>query len=225
MKPVWVVLVLLGGCTLAAAQETRRNIWPERYKSESVETIAAEFEASSRPVYRYRAAMAGLMQLKPGMRVADIGAGSGFFARTLAGPVGPEGHVYATELEPAMVAHIAARATELGLANLTAVQGTVASTGLEDGSIDAAALIATYAFLDRPEAMLASIARALRGGGLLLIVDVPQTGEGPGATGVEAEDVIAAAKAAGFVPAGESAVVPGHYALRFRVAERAEGRR
>jgi ubiquinone/menaquinone biosynthesis C-methylase UbiE len=216
MKEAAIVLVLLAVCTLDAAQEARRNIWPQRYRSEPVERLVAEFEEPTRPVYRYRAAMAGLMQLKPGMRVADIGAGSGFFARTLAELVGPDGHVYATELEPEMVAHLTARAKGLGLANLTAVQGDIGSTGLEDGSIDAAALIATYSFLDRPEAMLASIARALRPGGLLLIVDVPQTGEGAGTTGVEADEVIAAAKAAGFVPAGESAVVPGHYALRFK---------
>jgi ubiquinone/menaquinone biosynthesis C-methylase UbiE len=206
----------VAAATGLSAQEARRNVWAQKYRERSVESMTAELENPSRPVYRYRAAMASLMRLKPGMRAADIGAGSGFFARALAEQVGAAGHVYATELEEKMVAHMAARAKAIGLANFTAVKGGVASTGLEDASVDAAALITTYSFLDRPKEILQSIARAVRPGGLLLIVDLPQTGEGPDATGVEADDVIAAAKAAGFALVDESSVVPGHYALRFR---------
>jgi tRNA A58 N-methylase Trm61 len=64
--------------------------------------MAAEFESATRPVFRYRVAIAGLMQLKPGMTAADIGAGSGFLARLMAGHVGSTGRVIATELNPWM---------------------------------------------------------------------------------------------------------------------------
>jgi ubiquinone/menaquinone biosynthesis C-methylase UbiE len=206
----------VGVWSAAAAQESRRNVWPEQYRQRSPESMAAQFEEPSRAVFRYRSAMAGLMRLKPGMRVGDIGAGSGFFARTLAEIVGPSGHVYATELEDTMVAYMAARAKADGLANFSALKGAVDSTGLADGSLDAAALVATYSFLDRPNEILRSLARAVRPGGLLLVVDLPQTGIGADTSGVEADDVIAAAKAAGFALSDESAVVPGHYALRFK---------
>jgi hypothetical protein len=82
--------------------------------------------------------------------------------------------------------------------------------------VDALAMVNTYSFLDHPHEMLRSAVQAVKPGGLVLIVDFPQSGTGGDRSGVDAEDVIAAATAAGLEPAGESSVVPGHYALRFR---------
>jgi ubiquinone/menaquinone biosynthesis C-methylase UbiE len=218
-KPVrWTVLMAMAATMAVAvsAQGARRNVWEARYRERSAESMAAEFEEPSRAVFRYRVAMAGLLRLKPGMTVAEIGAGSGFLSRTLAAQVGPTGHVYATELEDKMVAYMRERAKRDGLSNFTAVRGQVAATGLGTASVDAVAVVNAYSFFDQPAEMLGSIAHALRPGGLLLIVDIPQTGSGADSTGVEAEDVIAAARAAGFTMVDESSVVPGHYALRFR---------
>ena len=64
--------------------------------------------------------------------------------------------------------------------------------------------------------MLRSAAAALKPGGLLLIVDYPRAGEGPDAEGADAEDVLDAVRRTGLQPAGESGIVPGQYALRFR---------
>jgi ubiquinone/menaquinone biosynthesis C-methylase UbiE len=158
-----------------------------------------------------------LMELKPGMTAAEIGAGSGFLSRVIAQQVGPGGRVIATELDDKMVAYLNERAKAEGLTNFAALKGETASSGLEPASVDAIAMVNTYSFFDRPKEMLQSAVKALKPGGLLLIVDIPQTGSGASRSGVEAEDVIAAATAAGLSPAGESAVVPGHYALRFRL--------
>ena len=57
------------------------------------DAFAAEFEEPSRALFRYRAAMAGLMQVKPGMKVGEVGAGSGYLARYIAEKVGADGHV------------------------------------------------------------------------------------------------------------------------------------
>lgn len=210
-----VVCLLLAGAS-GAAQQTSRNIWAEQYKTRTPDEMAKQFETASRPAFRYRAAITGLMQLKPGMTAAEIGAGSGFLARMMAQAVGPSGKVIATELDPKMVGYMNERARADGLTNFTAVQGSATATGLDPVSVDAIALVNTYSFFDRPKEMMQSIAQAVRPGGLLLIVDVPATGSGADASGAEAEDVIASAAAAGFTLQDESAVVPGQYAIRFR---------
>jgi ubiquinone/menaquinone biosynthesis C-methylase UbiE len=211
-----VAVCILIAAAPAFAQGTARNIWAEQYKARTPDEMAKQFETPSRPVFRYRAAIAGLMQLKPGMTAAEIGAGSGFLARMMAQAVGASGKVIATELDPKMVGYMNDRARADGLTNFTAVQGSPTAAGLDPASVDALALVNTYSFFDRPKEMMQSIAQAVRPGGLLLIVDVPATGAGAEASGAEAEDVIAAAAAAGFTLQDESAVVPGQYAIRFR---------
>lgn len=193
-----------------------RNTWPARYAKGDAATFAAEFEEPSRALFRYRASMAGLMQAKPGMKVGEVGAGSGFLSRYLAEKVGPAGHVYANELEDKMVAYMKARASKEGIANLTVVKGTPATTGFEAGSLDSIAAVYAFSFFDQPEAMLTSMNESLKPGGLMLIVDIPSEQVGTQVVGYDAEDVIARATAAGFTRVGENGVVPGHYSLVFR---------
>lgn len=207
---------LIGFLLLQAGGQPSRNTWPSEYAKREAASFAAEFEEPSRPLFRYRAAMAGLMQLKPGMKVGEVGAGSGYLSRFIAGSVGPEGHVYANELEPKMVAYMKDRAATEGLKNLTAVQGTPTSTGFDAGALDAVATVYAFSFFDRPAEMLKSINDSLKPGGLLLIVDIPSEQVGSATVGADAEDVIALAKTGGFTRAGENGVVPGHYALIFR---------
>jgi len=207
---------LVAATATTLAQTPTRNIWPEQYRTRTAEEMARQFEEPSRAVFRYRTAIAGLMGLKPGMTAADIGAGSGFLARTLAERVGPTGRVVATELDGKMVAYMDARAKAEGLSNFTAVKGSIDASGLEPNSVDSAAIVNAYSYFDEPEAMLQSIAEAVRQDGLVVIVDVPQTGSGRDLTGVEADDVIAAAAGVGLELVNESSVVPGHYAIRFR---------
>jgi SAM-dependent methyltransferase len=124
--------------------------------------------------------------------------------------------VVATELDERLVAYMAERAKAEGLTNLTAQRGRVDATALEAASADAVALVNTYSFLDRPQEMLRSVSETLRPGGLLLIVDYPRSGDGQERSGVDAEDVIGAAKSAGLTFVNENGIVPGHFALRFR---------
>jgi ubiquinone/menaquinone biosynthesis C-methylase UbiE len=204
------VLVVLGGQTAA------RNTWPSQYAKQDAPAFAAQFEEPSRALFRYRAAMSGLMQIKPGMKVGEVGAGSGYLARYIAEKVGPEGHVYANELEDKMVVYMRERAAKEGIKNFTAVRGTPTSTGFEPGSLDAVATVYSFSFFDQPEQMMQSMADALKPGGIMLIVDIPSEQVGSTMVGYEAEEVIARAKAAGFTRLGENGVVPGHYSLIFR---------
>jgi ubiquinone/menaquinone biosynthesis C-methylase UbiE len=156
------------------------------------------------------------MGVKPGMRVGEVGAGSGYLARFNAEKVGPEGHVYANELEPKMVAYMKARAANEGLKNFTAVQGTPTSTGFEPASLDAIAVVHALSFFDNREVMLKSISDSLKPGGLLLVVDIPSEQVGQAMVGIDVEEVITLAAAVGLTRERENGVVPGHYALIFR---------
>ena len=208
-----IVLALLFA---QSAPPAARNTWPERYAKQDAAAFAAEFEEPTRALFRYRAAMTGLMQLQPGMKAGEVGAGSGYLSRFIATKVGPEGHVYANELEPKMVAYMTARAAAEGLKNFTAVQGTATSTGFPLTSLDAVAIVAAFSFFDDRKAMLQSINASLKPGGLLLIVDLPSEQVGTAMAGIDADDVVGLAAEAGFSRERENGIVPGHYALVFR---------
>ena len=214
----WALMLqlLLARVFVAQAAPVVRNTWPAQYAKGSAESFAAKFEEPNREIFRYRAAIVQLMQLKPGMTAAEVGAGSGFMARFMVTKVGSDGRVISNELEPKMVAYMKAQAEKEGLKNFTVVQGQPTSAGFDAASVDAVALVQTFSYLDHPAEMLKSLNEALKPKGLLLVVDFPREGAPPAAPGMDAEEVIPMAEAAGFARVGENGIVPGHYALIFR---------
>ena len=115
-----------------------------------------------------------------------------------------------------MVAYMNARARDEGLKNFNAVQGQPTASGLEPASVDAVAIVSAFSFFDHPGEMLQSISTALKPGGMMLIVDLPREGQGASETGIDADEVVALATAAGFQRVSENGIVPGHYVIRFR---------
>jgi ubiquinone/menaquinone biosynthesis C-methylase UbiE len=210
------VAVLAALLLVAATASQARNTWAQEYPKKDAAAFAAEFEEPSRALFRYRAAMAGLIDVKPGMKIGEVGAGSGYLSRYIAEKVGPDGHVYANELEPKMVRYMKERADKEGLKNFTAIQGTASSAGFEPGSLDAVATVFAFSFFDNREAMLKSISDSLKAGGLLLVVDIPSEQVGNRMQGIEIDELTSLAAAAGLKRERENGVVPGHYALIFR---------
>src|SRR5262245_50555125 len=149
---------------------------------------SAQSAIDARPAYRYRVAIASLLQLKPGMSVAEIGPGAGFLSK-----------VATPQLEPG---------------GLTTTSDSIAS--LEKGPYDAIALLDAFTAAVRPEDAVRSVTAALRPGGVLLVVDVPREGVGAAQLGIDAEELIALAIASGLKRDVESGIVPGHFAIRFR---------
>jgi ubiquinone/menaquinone biosynthesis C-methylase UbiE len=122
-------------------------------------------------IYQQRNTIVKLAAARPGMTVADVGAGTGLFTMMLSDAVGPSGRVYAEEVEEKFSSHIAERAARERRGNVVSVVGTERGIGLPDGSIDLAFLCDVYHHFDHPTEMLASIRRALREGGQLFVVD------------------------------------------------------
>lgn len=83
----------------------------------------ANFEGESREIFAQRQAITEAVRLRPGMTVADIGAGTGLFMELFAQKVGPEGKLYAIDIAPKFVEHIRERAAAQGLTHVAAVLG------------------------------------------------------------------------------------------------------
>jgi SAM-dependent methyltransferase len=129
------------------------------------------FEGESREVAHERDRILDELPLRPGMAVGDIGAGTGLFSIGLAERVGASGRVYATDIVPEFLSQIARRARSAGARNVHTVLGQERATGLPDASLDLAFLCNVYHHLEYPMTYLASLARALRPQGLLVVID------------------------------------------------------
>ncbi len=136
-----------------------------------VKSWVARFEIESREVYAAREALVTLTSLKPGSTIADIGAGTGFFSRLFSREVGGKGLVYAVDIAPRFIAHIDRQARKEGLRNIQTVQCKDKSVNLPPKSIDVAFICDTYHHFEYPRSTIASIHRALRMNGMLVLVD------------------------------------------------------
>jgi SAM-dependent methyltransferase len=148
---------------------------------------------------REPARLAEVLGLRPGMRVADIGAGSGDLAMEMVPVVGTAGMVYATELALDRRAALERRVRSAQTPNVQVIAGAEAETRLPDDCCDAVYMRAVFHHIQNRAAFAASVARAVRPGGRVAIVDfAPGTLWFHGADhGVERDDVVRAFQAAG----------------------------
>ncbi len=112
-----------------------------------------------------------MLRLKPGMVVADVGAGSGYFSRRLAAAVGPKGRVFAVDVQPEMVRMLEALAKRPGLGTIQPVLGSATDVKLAPASIDLALMVDVYHELEHPYEVLASLVRAVKPGGQVVFVE------------------------------------------------------
>ena len=105
------------------------------------------------------------------MAVADIGAGTGYYSRRIAARLASAGRVYAVDVQPQMLALLAARSATAGAHNIVPVLASASAVNLPPASIDLALLVDVYHELAYPREVLASIAQALRPGGRVVFVE------------------------------------------------------
>ncbi|MFG0265792.1 MAG: class I SAM-dependent methyltransferase [Rhodopirellula sp. JB055] len=193
MKRLLSVIVLalsVASASLATAQD--KGIKPDTSQSDSSATSSSvpagindkfkdpdlnvdewldRFEVESREVYGARKEVLKACAIKPGERIADVGAGTGFYSRLFAKMTGWDGWVYSVDISPNFLQHIAARATADGIENITTVLGTDVSIRLPPESVDLVFICDTYHHFESPQQSLASIYRALKPGGRLILID------------------------------------------------------
>src|SRR5262249_2490020 len=115
------------------------------------------------------------LALKPGMSVADVGAGTGELTVSLAAEVGPSGQIFSTDIDTPALEQIRARVAAAALQNVTVVQAHARDTGLPTHCCDAVVLRRVYHHLNDSRAANGDLLRALRPGGVLAIIDFPPT--------------------------------------------------
>lgn len=140
------------------------------------------------------------LQIGDGSVVADLGAGGGWFTIRLARRVGPNGRVYAEDVQPQMIEAISRRVAREGLRNVKPTLGTPTDPLLPASSVDAVLIVDAYHEVEQPVKLLRNIAKALKPDGRIGIVNFTKDGGGPGPAiedRVDAGKVIRDAQAAG----------------------------
>jgi predicted methyltransferase len=178
------------------------------------------FEHEGREVYDKREQIVEATGVQPGMVVADIGAGTGLFTRLFASKVNSTGMVIAVDISKTFVENILRTTREKNLKNVQGVVGTPTDPMLARESVDLAFVCDTYHHFEYPQSMLASIHRALKPNGTLVIVDFERI-EGASSSWIlghvraDKQTVIAEVEAAGFKLIEDRPLLKDNYFLRF----------
>jgi ubiquinone/menaquinone biosynthesis C-methylase UbiE len=143
----------------------------EPFRKPNVKEYVKKFESQERETYSKRHEIVAALGLTKGMTVADVGAGTGLFTRLIAEGVGPTGKVYAVDIAPRFLEHIAAESKKRRQTQVVTVLCNQDTTNLARESVDLAFLCDVYHHLEKPEKTLASIRRALKAGGSLVVVE------------------------------------------------------
>ena len=135
----------------------------------------------------------------PGMTIADVGAGTGYFALPMGRAVLPGGRIFAVDAQPEMLEHLRAKVAELPI---SLVHGTAEHTTLLDASVDLVLLANVWHEIDDTAAALVETRRILRPGGRIAILDwrtdVEQPPGPPLSHRVSATDTVASLRSAGW---------------------------
>jgi predicted methyltransferase len=166
------LLALLTATAPIAAQD--KSVNPginKQFENPTVADFIPRFERDGRDPYDHRFEIVKAVGLRPGMVVADIGAGTGLFTRLFAPLVVPEGKVYAVDIAESFVKHIERQAAAEGLANVQGIVCTPDSVNLPPESIDLAFLSDVYHHFEFPYKTMRSIHRALKPRGAVVLID------------------------------------------------------
>ena len=118
--------------------------------------------------------------IRPGLAVADIGTGGGYYVMRVAPVVGPQGRVFAQDISMTALDRVRQRALAAGHRNIRYVQGSQANARLPDASVDVALMIHMYHEIEQPYLLLDRLRRSLKPGGRIVIVDLDRPSQDHG---------------------------------------------
>ena len=205
----------------AAQPAAERNVAPtinQNFKGDvDVSRWVQSFSGESREVFTAREEVVRAIGLKPGQAVADIGAGTGIYARLFARDVGEQGTVYAVDIAPEFLSYIQDWARMDGLPQVKTILGEDRTPKLPANSADVIFSSDTYHHFEYPMAMLQEMHRALKPGGQMIVVDYERTPERAEHVRADKQTVIREVESGGFRFAGEERIAgfKENYFLRF----------
>jgi ubiquinone/menaquinone biosynthesis C-methylase UbiE len=187
---------------------------------DDVDRWVSIFDSPERDAWQKPAEVVRVVGLKPGDRVADLGAGTGYFLPHLSGAVREQGTVWALDTESKMVEHMKERAAEEGWGNVHPLMCPEDSPGLPDGSVDLVLIVDTYHHINDRLSYLPRLERTLLPGGRVAIVDfrkdVPPPPGPPVEHRLDREFVISEFLESGWILDDEYDILDYQYILIFR---------
>ncbi len=155
-------------------------------------------ESPDRDIWQRPERIMDSLGIADGSKVADVGAGGGWFTVRLARRVGPNGIVYAQDVQPQMLEAIERRVAKENLRNVVTIHGTPTDPNLPIEALDAVLIVETFHEIQsgNPRLFLENVRRSLKEGGRVGIVDYKRGGGGPGPDGARPDPAAVEAVAA-----------------------------
>jgi ubiquinone/menaquinone biosynthesis C-methylase UbiE len=167
-----LVAIFLIPIALLHAQEQSVNPGINKnYEHPNIPDSIQRFESNGRDVYDHRNEIVEAVGLKPGMTIADIGAGTGLFTRLFSPVVGSTGQVHAVDIAKEFIEHIENLAHDQKMDNIVGVVCKQDSVELPPDSVDLVFICDTYHHFEFPQKTMQSIYRSLKPKGQLVLID------------------------------------------------------
>ncbi len=201
--------MLVSACVAHDAMPTGRHSFSD------ANDWAKRFEDPSRDAWQKPDEVFALLELTTTMKVADIGAATGYFS-VRASRLVPQGHVYGVDVESSMVDYLTARAQREGLKNLTTVLASFDDAKLPE-PVDVVLVVDTWHHIDERVKYFEKLRASVKPGGRLVIIDFTRASSmGPPASAKSTPDeVIAELQAAHWTLQRSSTVLPEQFLLIF----------
>jgi ubiquinone/menaquinone biosynthesis C-methylase UbiE len=214
-------LLLLAAWPLApAVGQTQTPLTPEAVHHLHHDSAAyiASLDDPTRDSWQKPREVVEALNIKEGESIADIGAGSGYFALRFAHHVGATGHVYAVDVEPAMILHLNHRIRETGAWNVRTVLADPDDPLLAPASLDRVFICDTWHHIENQDLYLERLKALLKPGGQIVMIDFQKRDlpvGPPVSMKIAREDLIRQMNAAGFRLEAEHSFLPYQYFLVF----------
>ncbi len=213
-----IILVLLAFQVSACSGQQKKSKPALQQRFDDIEFWIKMFEDPERDKWQKPKEVVDAMNLKSGDVVADIGAGTGYFARHIAVAVGPKGMAIGLDIETSMVKYMEEDARKLELGNYKARVVRTDDPELEDGSVDVVFLCNTYHHIENRVEYFRKVSNGLKPDGRVVVVDFYRdTDFGPPREHKLAKEVVLEEmKKAGYRPVKTHGFLPQQYFLEFK---------
>jgi len=220
MKTYICLAAFLISQAAASAQNPPRTMEEMHRLHQDSKAYIAMLDDPARDAYQKPHEVLMSLGFKEGETIADIGAGSGYFAFRFAQHVGDSGRVYAVDISPDMILHMNQRIRDMKVKNMVTVLSAPDDPMLMDGSIDRFFLCEVWHHIQDKTKYLALMKKMLKPGGQVIMIDFQKkelpVGP-PDEMKIARDDVIKQMEAAGFQLHKENTFLPYHYFLIFTV--------
>jgi ubiquinone/menaquinone biosynthesis C-methylase UbiE len=191
-----------------------------RHSFEDVQHWIAVFDDPARDAWQKPAEVVQALEIRRGMCVADLGAGTGYFNRYLSAAVGEGGTVFAVDTEPNLVVHLRERAEREQTPNVVPILASADNPRLPAGMVDLVLIVDTVHHIDDRVDYVRRLRRVLKSGGRVVVIDFKKDADipvGPPATHRLARaQVVEEFQSAGYQLIAAPQVLPYQYFLIFQ---------